>query len=154
LRESVIATQDMGMQVVLMAFSPTPKTGRSAALVQEVDEVIVLDRSFWEPCFTPNEPRAVAAIPPAPAEISAAAQKYVSDWSSGATMEEITHLLDQAPRVPKDIDVQLVISAEDTLGSLRDQVDTKVALRQAFWKALRAARKESAAAHEPLVGAE
>ncbi len=99
MRESVIATQDMGVQVVLMAFSPTPKTGRSAALVQEVDEVIVLDRSFWKPHFTPNEPSAVSTTPPIDADINASAEKYVQEWASGATPEEMLRLLDQAPEV-------------------------------------------------------
>lgn len=149
MRESVIATQDMGVQVVLIAFSPTPKTGRSAALVQEVDEVLVLDRSFWQPHFTPNEPSAVSATPPGDADINASAEKYVQEWASGATSEEMLRLLDQAPRLPKPMDVQLVLAAEKTLGSLRGQGEVKIKLRHAFWKELRAARKESTAAPEP-----
>lgn len=148
MRESVIATQDMGVQVVLMSFSPTTRTGRSATLVQEVDEVIELDREFWEPCFTPNQPSVAPSIPPAAEDIRAAATSYVTGWASGATSEEITSLLDQAPRVPKDIDVQLLIHAEKTLGSLRGQEERKVALRRAFWTAVRDARKASKSSGE------
>lgn len=143
MRESVIATQDMGVQVVLMSFSPTTRTGRSAALVQEVDEVIELNRKFWEPCFTPNRPSIASPTPPSAEDIRAAATSFVTQWASGATPEEITNLLDQAPRVPKDIDVQLLLHAEKTLGSLRGQEERKVALRRAFWSAVRDARKAS-----------
>jgi len=107
-----------------------------------VDEVIELDRAFWEPCFSPNLP-SVSSTPPSGAEVRALAEAYVAQWSAGATSEEITHLLEQAPRVPRDIDVQLLIHAEKTLGSLRDRRELKADLRDAFWKALRVARKVS-----------
>ena len=141
LRESVVAAQDLGVQIVLIAFAPTAQTGRSAALVQEVDEVIVFERAFWEPHFKPNVPAAPSAQPPTQEQIRESAEAFVEEWASGATIEEMRQLLDQAPKVPKEIDVQLVIHAEKTLGSLREQGPTKGALRKAFWKELKVARR-------------
>lgn len=91
MRESVVAAQDMGVQVVLMSFAPTRHTGRSAALVQEVDEVVVLDKAFWKGHFTANEPVAPATAPDSGA-IATAAERYVAEWTAGATPEETIQL--------------------------------------------------------------
>jgi uncharacterized LabA/DUF88 family protein len=138
IRESVAAAQDLGVQVILMTFKPTRQTGRSAALVREVDEVIVLDPGFWSPHFTAR----AAAVPgpttaPSPQALQDAAAQFAEDWASGATPDEFLALLKRAPSVPHALHVQLILAAEKSVGSLRQHTDAKRDLRKEFWKALK-----------------
>jgi uncharacterized LabA/DUF88 family protein len=145
MRENVSVAQDMGVQVVLLTFAPTRQTGRSAALVREVDEVIVLERDFWTPHFTPTQGTqpAPTETPPDEAVLEGIAAGFVSEWAGQATQEEILQLLERAPEVPKDMYVQLLLRAEGSVGSLRPHGQAKGQLRRAFWKALRAAHRRS-----------
>jgi len=137
IRESVAAAQDLGVQVVLITFKPTRQTGRSAALVREVDEVIVLDPGFWTPNFSKPQVAPSSAGPPSASAVAAAASSFAAQWASGATGEEVLELLDKAPWMPKDLYVQLLLAAETSTGSLKEHPDAKRALRTEFWKALK-----------------
>jgi uncharacterized LabA/DUF88 family protein len=137
IRESVVAAQDLGVQVVLMSFTPTQKTGRSAALVREADEVIVFDPSFWKPHFTKPHVAPSTAEPPSAEALAAAASAFAKDWASGATGDEVIELLAKEPWMPRDLYVQLLISAEGSTGSLKEHGKAKGELRTEFWKALK-----------------
>jgi len=149
IRESVVAAQDLGVQVVLMTYHPTKQTGRSAALVREVDEVVVLHKDFWDPYFTKRHVAPTTAEPPSSAVITAAATAFAEQWASSATREEVVELLAREPWMPRDLYVQLVLAAEATTGSLRDHGDAKGALRREFWTAL---KKGTAEAEPPAAG--
>lgn len=136
MRENVSAAQDLGLQVVLLTFQPTKQTGRSAALVREVDEVIVLDPAFWAPHFTKRVTVVAPSAPPEPAAIDAAAAEFANKWASGSTREEMRELLARAPWMPKDLYVQLLLAAEASLGSLKESPEAKRDLRKAFWAVL------------------
>ena len=137
LRESVADAQDMGIQVVLMTFEPTARTGRSAALVREVDEVLTMsDKEFWAPHFA--APKVVArATAPTNDELQPCADEFARAWTRDATPEEITKLLEQEPEVPRHLYVQLVLAAEASLGSLRPFKDAKGELRSLFFAAVK-----------------
>jgi uncharacterized LabA/DUF88 family protein len=137
IRESVAAAQDLGVQVVLMNFKPTPKTGRSAELAREADEVIVLHPSFWTPHFKKREAVAAPGGPPEVAALASAAQTFAHDWASGATADEVSELLRREPAMPKELYVQLILAAEKTTGSLKDYGKEKGALRTEFWRAVK-----------------
>jgi uncharacterized LabA/DUF88 family protein len=138
LRESVAAAQDLGVQVVLMSFKPTAKTGRSAELAREADEVVMLDPGFWAPHFTKREVAAAPGGPPSAETLKAAAETFAQNWLSGATADEVSELLKGEPTVPKELYVQLVIAAEKSTGSLKDYGKEKGDLRTAFWRAIKA----------------
>lgn len=90
IRESVVAAQDLGVQVVLITFKPTAQTGRSAALTREVDEVVVLDHMFWQPHFTKRTTAAVTLGPPSETDLRACAAPFAAEWTKGATASEVT----------------------------------------------------------------
>jgi len=144
LRESVAAAQDLGVQVVLMSFKPTARTGRSAELAREADEVVILDPAFWTPYFTKRVVAAAPGGPPAAADLAAAAEQFAQEWLSGATADEVSELMKGEPTVPKELYVQLVIAAEKTTGSLKEYAKEKGDLRTTFWKAIKAAVAASA----------
>jgi uncharacterized LabA/DUF88 family protein len=137
IRESVATAQDLGVQVVLMTFHPTRQTGHSAALVREVDEALVLTRDFWEPHFRKREDAPPPKAQPDPARIEKIADEFAEKWAAGATTEEILELLNQAPRMPQEMYVQLLLAAEASVGSLRPYPDTKGDLRRSFLKSLK-----------------
>ncbi|MHB1244200.1 MAG: NYN domain-containing protein [Gaiellaceae bacterium] len=149
IRESVVAAQDLGVQVVLMSFKPTQRTGRSAALVREADEVIVLDHAFWKPHFTKPHVAPSTAGPPSAEEIRSAASAFAKDWAAGATETEEVELLAKEPWMPKGLYVQLLIAAEGAIGSLRDHDSAKAELRSGFWKALKQEVSSAAEAETP-----
>jgi uncharacterized LabA/DUF88 family protein len=138
IRESVAAAQDLGVQVVLMAFKPTAQTGRSAALAREADEVVVLDPAFWTPHFKKQVVAATAAGPPSSEMLATAAAAFAKDWASGATTDETLELLKREPQMPRELYVQLLLAAEKTTGFLKQYGKEKGQLRTEFWKALKA----------------
>lgn len=133
MRESVVAAQDMGIQVVLLTFTPTKHTGRSAELVREVDEVVVLDEDFWTPHFTRLIP-AAASEPPAEEALAKCARDFVASWLDGATPGEIQKLRERRS-IPDEMHVQLIVATEKHVGFLKPYPDSKRALRKEFWKA-------------------
>lgn len=133
MRESVVAAQDMGIQVVLLTFEPTKRTGRSAELVREVDEVVVLEKGFWEPHFERLIPEA-AEERPSDEVLTECGAEFAREWLDGATVDEISGLKRRRD-IPRELHVQLIVAAEKKVGDLRPYPDTKPCLRKAFWAA-------------------
>lgn len=146
MRESVVAAQDMGIQIVLITFTPTKHTGRSAELVREVDEVVVLEKDFWAPHFKRLVPEA-AAEPPAEEVLAECAREFVEAWLDGATSDEIQKLKDRRD-IPEEMHVQLIVAAEKRVGYLKPYPASKRTLRQQFWKAFNENTAESEDAPE------
>jgi hypothetical protein len=157
LREGVLAVQDMGVRVIVIGI-PTSQPNQAQTLIHEADEHIMLDTPFWSPHFllvTPPPPALAPAVQPTPATVPppAVAQTHVITskdafqagmevalaWSRQATPNEIRSLLDQAPRIPMQLDSELLRKAEQTLGSLRDRQDLRKPLRAGFWRGIRQA---------------
>ncbi len=136
--EAVRAAQDMGVQVVLMALVEGERTGRSHELVREADELLELDQEFLRPHFQRRELPDRSSLEELDDDaIREAARDFVERWLAIASRREVDELLDAEPRIPRDIDVQLIESAEETLGSLRDLQDAKIRLRDYFWQAVK-----------------
>ncbi|MCL6440238.1 MAG: NYN domain-containing protein [Thermoleophilum sp.] len=136
--EAVRSAQDMGVQVVLMALVEGERTGRSHELVRETDELIELDEDFLRPHFQRRELPNRGALEDLDEDaIRDAAREFVDRWIEVASRRELDELLAAEPRIPRDIDVQLIESAEETLGSLRDLQDAKIRLRDHFWAAVK-----------------
>ena len=140
LREGVVAAQEMGVLVVVVGI-PTIGTGNQArSLIRESDEHIVLDTEFLSPFFSLRAALPQIALPlqvlPAGETARLIGQSFASEWAQRATPEEIRRLLDQAPILPHEIDTQLLLEAERTVGSLRERKGLRNDLRAGFWNAL------------------
>jgi hypothetical protein len=139
LREGVIAAQDMGVQVILIGIPTSQRANQSAALVREADEHVVLPREHWAPYFSssvttsaPTGPPA-AATPPTPEAARAAGRAFATEWLSKATSEEVAALIKDEPKIPGQLDFYLVVEAEKSMGSLRENQPIKHELRAGFW---------------------
>lgn len=160
LREGIAAAQEMGVRVVVLGIPTTQQGNQAASLIREADEHLVLETAFWSPHFfkveaglaTPR-PKPVQpvregdqAIPPerrsSRGEMAMRlGEQFADAWTSRVTHDELLKLLDYAPRIPRELDVQLIVEAEQTLGSLRESQDLKKDLRAGFWRALKNARR-------------
>jgi uncharacterized LabA/DUF88 family protein len=148
LREGVLFAQDRGVRVVLLGISG--RRGRpsvSRELTYEADEVIMLDDSLISRHlkYTPQSRPATTLVPKPPRrsasehDVAAAAKSFTELWRSSSNEATRMSLIEGYPRIPKTIDVNLMKSCEDLLGSkLWDSQDLKKVARQAFWQIIRA----------------
>lgn len=157
LREGVVAAQDMGVRVVVIGI-PTTQPNQAQTLIQEADEHIMPDHlAFWSlhfslvaslptPTPAPMTTLATTATPAqAPTRATTSANpirggmEFALAWARQSTPDEIRGLLGQAPRIPVQLDAQLIRAAEATLGPLWDRQDLKRVLRAGFWRGIRQA---------------
>jgi len=139
LREGVVAAQDMGVQVILIGIPTSQRSNQSAALVREADEHVVLAREHWNPYFastiagvTPASPT-TSATPATPEAARAAGRAFASAWLPTASPEALSALLRDEPKIPGQLDYNLVVDAEKSMGSLREHQELKHELRAGFW---------------------
>ncbi len=138
LREGVVAAQDMGVQVVLLGVPTRQRTNQSAALVREADEHVVLPKDFWAPHFTSRESEAKTPDTQAgAAEAQTAGRSFALKWLGEAQPDGRSELLGDFPRIPRELDLALLLDAEETLGSLRERQDLKREVRGAFWSTIK-----------------
>jgi hypothetical protein len=151
LREGVIAAQEMGVLVVVIGI-PAPSQGNQAkSLIREADEHLVLETGFWQTYLSrvadgawglQGTSSAPALFPAALGALSAGERArlfgadFASTWIERTAPIEVHKLLDQAPIIPSQLDLQLLMAAETALGSIRERQDLKKDLRSGFWKAL------------------
>lgn len=140
LREGVVAAQDMGVRVVVVGVE-SQDGNQSEALVRESDQQIVLSAKDLKPYLSRSgsaQASTAVAVPHDAATPQVTPQaigaRFAHDWVSRATDEELRELFEQRPRIPKELDVELIVSAEADLGSLRDRPTIKPDLRAGFWK--------------------
>lgn len=78
-----------------------------------------------------------AAVPMVePLEPQQLGRRFGRQWVSRATDDELRELCEQHPRIPKELDVELIMHAEADLGSLREEPALKPGLRAGFWEIL------------------
>ncbi len=143
LREGVVAAQDMGVQVVLIGV-PAAKTNQSAALIREADEHIVLPKEHWGEHFNSPSAAARAAAGQAsatPAAAQTAGRAFAVEWANAASPDELQKLINVHPRIPHELDIELLVHGEGSVGPLIDRQDLKHELRAGFWTAIKAAKK-------------
>jgi hypothetical protein len=133
LREGVVAAQDMGVQVTLLGIPTSQRSNQSAALIREVDEHVVLTVEFLEPLFQRGSTTATPAAPVSGAGANAIGASFAQQWIENARPDQISELAASRPRIPPDLDIQLLVHAEQSLGSLRERQDLKYELREGFW---------------------
>ncbi len=141
LREGVVAAQDMGVQVVLLGV-PGSRSNQSAALIREADEHVVLPKDHWEEHFIAKAQEVLPTQdPPTPAAAQTAGRVFAAAWAKKATPEDLDALLAEKPRIPRELDAELLLEAEKGVGPLPDsEQDLRREMRAAFWTGLKDAK--------------
>jgi uncharacterized LabA/DUF88 family protein len=143
LLSGVIEAQDLGVHVAVLGVEAVGGRNQSGTLIREADDHVVLNHDFWK--------KWISAAPMAP-ELEAndlaqdgesAGEQFAMAWVTRSSQEELMELAQMAPRIPKELDVQLLITTQRLLGENQLDRDTKYAARAGFWRAIkRAARGE------------
>lgn len=133
IREGVAAAQDMGVRVVLVGV-PGDSANQAVTLIHEADEHVLLEQDLLAERLS----LAGTEAPRASDEELAAqiGRDFASACSESLTREQLGTLLTDYPRIPADLDAQLLKEAARALGDLRDRFDLKVELRAAFWEGI------------------
>ena len=137
LREGVIAAQDMGVRISLLGVPSRRSSNQSDFLIQEADEHIIVKKEILEACFSESsaEPRTDTNE-----EINRAREvgkEFANRRYADASPEQIRQLRIQHPRIPSEIDAELLAKAEQTFGPLQDREILKRNLREGFWTVIR-----------------
>ncbi len=143
LLEGMLEAQDFGVQVTVVGVEAVGGRNQSGTLIREADDHIVLKREFWQQYISPAPIAAEVEVGDTAADGEAAGEQFALAWASRATQEELMELAQMAPRIPKELDVQLLITTQRLLNDNALDRDTKYAARAGFWRAVkRAARGE------------
>lgn len=137
LREGVIFAQDMGVRIILLGVPSKRSSNQSDFLIQEADEHIIIEQEILKPCFSESkaEPRTDTNE-----EMNRAreiGQEFANRWYADASPQQISQLRNQHPRIPSEIDAELLRRAEQTFGTLQDREILKRNLREGFWAVIR-----------------
>lgn len=162
--EGVRVAQDLGVHVTLMYVEArTGGNSVSPELLREVDRRIELTSAELAP-FVAAAPQATspsvqealppksASLPEAPAAqkpaqspeeadkqlIREVARKYAQEWIGPATDEDVKSLAASHPRIPGQLDAELLGKAETVVGPLGGRQSLRHVLRSAFWNELSA----------------
>jgi uncharacterized LabA/DUF88 family protein len=136
LREGVVEAQKVGVQVVLLGMPVERGHNQSARLVRECDEYLILPRETWEPHFSRRTGEDEEATPEDVATARKVGALFARGWAQRTAPEEIRAVLNKFPDLPRPLDIELLLAAEEQLGSLRGRKDLKSELRGTFWLAL------------------
>lgn len=143
LREGVVAAQDMGVQVVLLGIPTSQRANQSASLIREADEHVVLPKEHWGKFFS-NRATSPAKADANPASAQATGRAFAVSWIANTKGTEVADLHAVRPRIPREVDVPLLLEAEKSLGSLRERQDLKREVRAGFWSAIGDAARTAA----------
>lgn len=149
LREGVKAAQDQGVRITLVGVEAVGGFNQSRELVSEVDYLITLTKAELSPIISlrPAPPPAPPAIPgtpppspPTPTTATApqqAGRTFAQDWVARATPSDLLGLRATRPRIPRTLDVELIVSTEATVGrSLKGDEEAHREMRRGFWAAV------------------
>jgi hypothetical protein len=135
LREGVIAAQDMGTRVILIGVRSGVGSNQSKILIQEADDHLIIEKTFWEPHFVKMK-----MVTTQRDEMEIAKQvgaETAMTWAGKMGIQEVVKLWKQFPRIPKDLDVQLLKKAQEILGSLQGKRALRDNMRSEFWMAIK-----------------
>jgi len=112
-------------------------------LIREADEHVVLPRDHWARFFSNRAP-VPSAADATPALAQAAGRAFALSWIENAKGTALVELHALRPRIPREVDVPLLLAAEKPLGSLRERQDLKREVRAGFWAAIDLAVRNAA----------
>jgi hypothetical protein len=139
LREAVAEAQRLGLQVVIVGLPSTLGHSQSPELVRECDDDLVLPREAWAPHFSERD---IADDEAGSDDVVLArriAREYAEAWSARTDAQERKAVLAALPKLPRQLDVDLLHAGEEQLGSLRRRPDLKQEMRFVFAHAVRGA---------------
>ncbi len=155
LREGVKAAQDRGVRVILVGIESKDGFNQSRELVEEADELVTLTKTDLAHIIRLRpSPRTVgtsaAEVNPilplqsTPGVVSAspaaAGEDYAREWVTNATSAEIRSLVGVYPRIPRQLDGELLRFVEGAIGrSLFKDDQAHREVRRAFWSVVRQA---------------
>jgi uncharacterized LabA/DUF88 family protein len=138
LREGVAEAQKIGIQVVLLGMPIERGHNQSARLVRECDEYLILPRESWRPhCSRRSADEAPEVQHDDVVTARTVGAVFAREWAERSAAEEVREVLDSFPTLPQQLDIELLLAAEEELGSLRGRPDLKSELRGTFWFALK-----------------
>lgn len=147
LREGVRAAQDMGVRVTLIGICTHGNThNQSRELVNEVDETIELTKEQLSAFLSRRKPPTGSTLSndDPMTSVSTAAGNFAEQWLKKAAKAELSALLAVRPRIPVELDTDLLVSIENALGgTLRGQDQLRRTARQAFWQEVGDSNRET-----------
>lgn len=136
--------QERGIQVTVLGVESTGVRNQSGSLIREADDHIVLSKEFWEKWIRLSPESEGVEVHDVAHDGETAGGRFANAWANKSSQEELLELAEMAPRIPKELDVQLLMTTQRLLDTGQLDRDTKYAARAGFWRAIkRAARGES-----------
>lgn len=143
LLDGMIEAQDYGMHVTIVGVEAVAGRNQSGTLVREADDHIVLKTEFWSQYISAAPDNGEMAVHDTAQDGEQAGEQFALSWAARSSQEELMGLAQMAPRIPKELDVQLLMTTQRLLNETMLDRDTKYAARAGFWRAVkRAARGE------------
>lgn len=75
-------------------------------------------------------------VSPREVEVVRLGGEFAKQWMKRAGSAKLQEVLQQRPRIPRQMDLALLATTEARLGSLREEPGLRGALRESFWRAL------------------
>jgi len=143
-----VYAQDRGVCVAVLGIGVNGDRNQSAELVREADQSLVLPQTILDNTLTRrvlstqpvNHPAVIPSTPQHPSitavdsTFSAFAEQFARDWMSKTTPEERAALLANRPRIPKELDSQMLQYTVRASGVYTIGDEPRRAMRAAFWR--------------------
>ncbi len=139
--DAIHVAQDHGVSVTVLGVESTGTRNQSGSLIREADDHIVLSRDFWEKWISPAPEVAEMNLNDLAADGESAGERFANAWVTRSSQEELMELAQMAPRIPKELDVQLLVTTQRLLDENQLDRDTKYAARAGFWRAIKKAAR-------------
>jgi len=139
LREGVSEAQERGVRVVLIAIEPLNEQNLSPTLAMEADEVVVLGKDFISPHIRliPEAADLVdAGAAPVAADPLRLGRELAAAWKARVPADQVTELRRNRPRIPPELDRELLDSAASSLGHRHIDDDDRKKIRRGFWQGM------------------
>lgn len=139
--DGLLAAQDSGIQVTVLGVESTGTRNQSGSLIREADDHIVLSQEFWSKWITPAPEKDDLDLHDIATDGENAGERFANAWVARSSQEELMELANMAPRIPKELDVQLLMTSQRLLDETQLDRDTKYAARAGFWRAIKKAAR-------------
>jgi len=132
LREGVREAQDQGVEVVLLGIEAAGEENLSPTLTMEADDVIVLKKEFLAPYFRArSEPSPVS--PRDSMSLHDVGKSFGLEVVQGRPSLDLDDLRKAKPKIPSDLDGELLRRARAAVGDRDLNEPERVELRRGFW---------------------
>ena len=139
LREGLAYAQDRGVSLVVVGIDSKQGRSQSVELLRECDEHLILPPHLLREHLRQSGEAAPRLPLPVedPLTLTGPARKYAESWRGRATPEQLGDLIASRPRIPYEIDGELLTHVREQAGVTRSlNQDECRTIRKAFWSAL------------------